>query len=125
MRNMQIYNFNYIDYTEGHREEMIKTFGKNIKNLRLSKKMTQEQVAEMSSINHKYLGEIERGEKCPTAVVVYKISKALNVSMCKLLSIENCSCKTENIFKEVERLFEGRKKKDIEKAMKILDVFFE
>ncbi|MEK6691757.1 MAG: helix-turn-helix transcriptional regulator [Nitrospirota bacterium] len=121
---MQTYNFPIIDDAEGHREEMIKTFGENIKNLRLRKKMTQEQVAEMSSINPKYLGEIERGEKCPTVVVVYKISKALNVSICEILSIDNCPHISADQIRKVERLFSGKDKKDIHKAIRILEVFF-
>lgn len=122
---MDIYNFSQVEDTEEYRGQMIKAFGKNIRNIRLSKNLTQEQLAEMSSINDKYLGEIERGEKNPTAIIVYKLSRSLGISVCELFLIEDCSCRTENRFKEVERLFEGKNKKDIHKAIRILEVFFE
>ncbi|MEK7845731.1 MAG: helix-turn-helix transcriptional regulator, partial [Nitrospinota bacterium] len=66
----------------------------------------------------------ERGEKCPTVVVVYKISKALNVSICEILSIDNCPHISADQIRKVERLFSGKDKKDIHKAIRILEVFF-
>lgn len=125
---MQLYNPSQIFDTEDQEEYrylMLEVFGRNIKNLRLKKKMTQEQVAERAGINHKYLGELERGEKCATALIVYKISKALGVSVCEILSTNDCRCIDENLLKEAERLFEGKKRKDIQKAIRILGVFFE
>ncbi len=96
---MQIYNLSHIDDTEEHRKIMIVTFGRNIKNLRIKKRLTQESLSALAEINEKYLGEIERGEKCPTAVVVYKISKALGVSVCEILSTDDCRCIDENLLK--------------------------
>ena len=125
MKDIEAYNFPQTDDTEKYRELMIEIFGRNIKNLRIKKKLTQEKLSEKAEINHKYLGEIERGEKCPTALVVYKISKALGVSVCEILSTDDCRCIDENLLKEAERLFAGKKRKDIEKAIKILEVYFE
>jgi transcriptional regulator with XRE-family HTH domain len=99
--------------------------GRNIKNLRIKKKLTQEQVGEFAGINPKYLGEIERGEKNPTAVVIYKLSKALGVLVPEILSDKKHPYINEDLLKEVERLFLGKGKKDIQKAIRILEVFFE
>ena len=125
MKDIEAYNPFQFDDTEGHKGQMLKVFGRNIKDLRLKKKLTQEKLSEKAEINHKYLGEIERGEKCPTALVVYTISKALGVSVCEILSTDDCRCIDENLLKEAERLFAGKKRKDIEKAIKILEVYFE
>lgn len=108
-----------------YKAPMVKIFGRNLKNLRIAKGLTQEQLGELAKVNYKYLGEIERGEKCPTAIVVYKISKALGCSVCEILSTEDCRCIDENLLKEAEGLFVGKRRKDVEKAIKILEVFFE
>lgn len=111
--------------TEGYKEMLLEVIGRNIKKLRLKKKLTQEQVSEAANINPKYLGEVERGEKSPSGIVVYKLSQALNVSVCKILSGDNCPCIGKDKLREVEKLFAGKRKRDIEKALKILEVFFE
>lgn len=104
---------------------MIKVFGRNIKNLRVKMGLTQEQVSEMAGINPKYLGEIERGLKNPTALVIYKLTRSLGVPFCEIISIGDCPRIAESSLKEIERLFEGKDRKDIQKAIKILEVFFE
>lgn len=122
---MQLYNHSYVFDAEDDqgRELMLKAFGKNIKNLRIKGGLTQEKLAERAGINGKYLGEIERGEKNPSAVVVYRISQALGVSVSEIFSDDPSI--SEDQIKEVERLFAGKKKKDIQKAIRILEVFFE
>ena len=127
MRDIPAYNFLQVGNDEKYKILMIKAFGRNIKNLRLSKKLTQEKVGELAGINPKYLGEIERGIKNPTAVVIYKLSQALGVSVAEIMSLDNypcCSAKV-NMLRDLERLFEGKDEKDIQKAIKILEVFFE
>lgn len=69
---------------------MNKVFGGNIKRLRLHRKLTQDALGAIAGINPKYLGEIERGEKNPTAVVLYKIAGALKVPVCKIMQDANC-----------------------------------
>lgn len=123
--SMHKYNFSQMEDPEGHRKLILKVFGRNIRNLRLRKKLTQEQVAEIAGIHPKYLGEVERGEKSPTALVVYKISKAIGASVSEILSDKGHPTMSDDLLKEVERLFEGKEKKDIQKALRILEVFFE
>lgn len=125
---MKSYSFSQIfsqENQEDYRELMLEIFGRNIKNLRNENNITQEQLAEMIGINHKYLGEVERGKKSVTALIVYKISKVLNVPICKILSNDDYQCMDEDLFKEIERLFLGKKKKDIEKSIKILQLIFD
>src|SRR5208337_4027868 len=69
---------------------MVKTFGKNLKKLRMARGLTQEQLGELSKVNYKYLGEIERGEKSPTAVVIQRLSVALEVPICEILGASSC-----------------------------------
>lgn len=59
-----------------------------IKYLRLMKSMSQEDLALQAEINTAYFGQVERGLKCPTIDTLYKIAKALEVSLSELLRID-------------------------------------
>jgi transcriptional regulator with XRE-family HTH domain len=124
MRDKDGYNLSQIEDCEKYKVMMLKVFGRNIKNFRLKREMTQEQLAELAGIACNYLGEIERGEKNPTALVVYKLSRALKVPVSKILSDNNNPFINEKYLEEVEKLFEGKRKTDIEKAIKILEILF-
>lgn len=50
-------------------------------------------MAEMASINPKYLGEIERGIKNPTVLIAQRLATALGVPVCEILSKEGCPIK--------------------------------
>lgn len=103
---------------------MLKNIGSNIRASRLKKRLTQEQLSEMALINSKYLGEIERGEKTPSAIVIYRLSQSLNVSICRILSFNKCRCIDKERINNIEKLLSGKNKKDVDKAIKILEVFF-
>lgn len=92
---MKRYSFSQIfsqENQEDYRELMLEIFGRKIKYLRMDNNITQEQLAEMIGINHKYLGEIERGKKSATALIIYKISVVLKVPICKILSDNDYQC---------------------------------
>ncbi|MBI4691210.1 MAG: helix-turn-helix transcriptional regulator [Nitrospirae bacterium] len=122
---MNIYNFLQPDDDKEQRNMMNKSFGRKIRDIRLMKNLTQEKVAETAGINPKYLGEIERGLKGPTALVVYKLSKALEVPICEVLSTDGCPHINGKLMEDIARLFNGRKETERKKAIKILEVFFE
>ena len=124
-RDCKGYNFSQIEEYEEYKWMMLKVFGINIKNCRLRCNLTQEQLAELAGIANNYLGEIERGEKNPTAFVVYKLSRALKVPVSKILSDNDNPYLNEKYLEEVEKLFEGKRKIDIKKAIKILEILFE
>lgn len=125
MEDTDGYNFSQIEEYEKYKGIMLKVFGANIKNFRLMRNLTQEEVGELAGINPKYLGEIERGEKNPTAIVVYKLSHALKVSVSEILTVGNNLHANNKFIKEIERLCEGKGNKDIRKAIKILEILFE
>ena len=55
-------------------------FGKQVAALRRAKGLSQEQFSFRCNINRTYMGEIERGEKSPSLLVIAKIAKALDIS---------------------------------------------
>lgn len=58
-----------------------KILGNNIKNIRLSKNISQEELAFRISSSRNYIGCIERAEKYPSLAILIDISKALNITL--------------------------------------------
>lgn len=65
--------------------------GKRIKEKRISKKLTQEQLGEICELSAAHIGHIERGTRILSVDVLFRIAQALGVSMDYLLfdSVEN------------------------------------
>lgn len=55
--------------------------GLNIKFERTKKKITQEAFAEMVNMSLSHISKIEQGLTSPTALLLYKMSKVLNIQM--------------------------------------------
>lgn len=61
-------------------------FAKNLKRIREEKKMSLDNVAELTNVSKSMLGQIERGESNPTITTVWKIANGLKVSFTTLMS---------------------------------------
>ena len=59
-------------------------FGKRIKYLRTLKKVSQEELAFRCNLNKNYLGDVERGKRNPTLMVIEKIASGLDISLAEL-----------------------------------------
>lgn len=57
------------------------SFGKQVAKIRISKNLTQEQLAFLCNLDRTYIGTIERGEKSATINTITKIANALHVSL--------------------------------------------
>lgn len=63
----------------------IKTeFGKQLRELRLKKGWTQEELADKAGMHFTYIGQIERGVRNPSLINLHKLAKALGISAGKL-----------------------------------------
>ena len=60
--------------------------GKNLRRLRLEKKLGQEKFALEYGFDRTYISGIERGVRNPTVVIVQKLADALGVPIGELLS---------------------------------------
>jgi transcriptional regulator with XRE-family HTH domain len=54
-------------------------FGKNLRAVRISANLTQQQVADKAGVHVNYYARIERGEENPSFEVLEKIIKALKI----------------------------------------------
>ena len=61
--------------------KILEKLGKNLKSLRLDKKFTQEELAEKVGVHPTYIGKLEGGKNNPSAMLLYKISRALDTNL--------------------------------------------
>jgi len=64
-------------------------FAENMKKYRKKAKLTQEKLAEMCGTDHRYIGQIETGARCPSLEYVERIATALKVEPYRLFYDEN------------------------------------
>ena len=63
-----------------------KRLGENIRSLRTAAQITQEKLAEKADLHPVYISQVERGEKAVSVEAVWKISKALRVSVSEIFA---------------------------------------
>ena len=63
-------------------------FGNNLRKYRAMSGKNQEEFAFSADMSAAYLSELERGEKCPTIDTVYKISRALHITIAELIDFD-------------------------------------
>lgn len=66
-------------------EELLQ-IGKNIRTLRLSKRLSQEKLGEVAGLHRTFIGAIERGERNISIVTLHKIASALDTSVADLIT---------------------------------------
>lgn len=66
-------------------QKEVLNFGKNRRKIRLSKKLSQGDVAKVLGVHRSYISGLERGVRNPSLVTVQKVAKALGVSADKLI----------------------------------------
>ena len=69
------------------RDKRLKLFGIRIRDIRKSKGISQEKLAELSNTDRSYMGRIERGEKNVTLTKIFVISAALDVGIIDLFQL--------------------------------------
>jgi transcriptional regulator with XRE-family HTH domain len=67
---------------------ILQKFGLRIKELRSSKNITQENLAELTGLSRQYIGDVERGTRNISLINVEKIAKALGTSLSELFKLK-------------------------------------
>ncbi len=78
------------------KDRILKNIGQRIQKRRISKKLTQEQLADMTGISQKHISRLERGIHTPHFDMIIKIAKALDVSIDTF--VEDLASDNINIF---------------------------
>ena len=58
----------------------------NLRRLRHERKLTQEDIAELTGMSSRYIGSIERARVSPSVTVLGKLADALKVDPCALIT---------------------------------------
>ncbi|MEQ6390032.1 helix-turn-helix transcriptional regulator [Bacillaceae bacterium S4-13-58] len=108
-------------------EEAIKhIIGARIRYLRKEKKLTQEELAHLSSIHPTYIGQLERGEKNPTIETIDRIARSLEISLSELFSFQSLNKEQQDI--QMQKLIDYAQQLDDKErrmVLKIIEVFIE
>lgn len=67
-------------------EEMLVEFGLRLKQLRLAKELSQEQLGMLAHLDRTYISGIERGVRNVGVINIFRIAQALKVSPTELFS---------------------------------------
>jgi len=65
--------------------DMRKLVGKNVRRVRTTKGLTQEQFADRSGFSQQYISDLERGLRNPTVVTLFELAQALETTPVQLL----------------------------------------
>ncbi len=66
--------------------DMRRLVGRNVKRIRLEKRLSQEQFAALSGFTQQYLSDLERGLRNPTILSLYELAQALGVEHVALVA---------------------------------------
>ena len=66
--------------------DMRRLVGENVRQLRMSRGMTQEHLAEVSGFSQQYISDLERGRRNPTVVSLFGLAQALDTTPAELVT---------------------------------------
>lgn len=61
-------------------------FGQVLRHLRKERKLSQEALAFDSGVDRTFISDMERGVKQPTITTIYRLARALNLSVVELIA---------------------------------------
>ncbi|MBP1173868.1 transcriptional regulator with XRE-family HTH domain [Paenibacillus sp. PvR133] len=80
--------------------ELRKQMGTRIRAIRNAKGLTQQKLADIASLDYRYIGALERGERNFSIDTLEKVLTALNVSISELMSSKEHMTEDETIRQE-------------------------
>ena len=69
------------------KDDFSKRLAERLRELRIKRGMKQEQLANMATVHLTYISHLEAGKYHPSAYVLWKVAKALGVSMNELTDL--------------------------------------
>lgn len=105
----------------GDKMENIKfIIGQRIRNYRIQKNLSQEQLSELANCHPTYIGQLERGEKNATLESIQKVAQALNIPLSQLFEKIEEKQNEESIPLQIYDFFSSKNKKEQKYLYQIL-----
>lgn len=70
------------------KKEILIKFGNQVRQLRKERRLSQQQLADITGFHRNYIGMIERGERNPSLVNMEVFATAFGISLSELISLE-------------------------------------
>jgi transcriptional regulator with XRE-family HTH domain len=99
-------------------------FGRNIRAVRDSLKLSREIVAERAGIDADYLGEIERGEKWPALWMTRAIAVVLGVAPAKFFEFDEGTDEAPNVIEKFHEILDSRTSEQQSQALRVIRALF-
>jgi len=61
------------------KKDLPKIFGRVLKQFRLERKLSQQELADYSEVDRAYISQLELGESTPSIVTIFKLAEVLKV----------------------------------------------
>lgn len=98
-----------------------KLLGQRIKELRLARNITQQQLAEMVDIDQRSLSAIECGTNFPTRSLV-KIAQSLNVELKELFDYEHHAINDSEKIKQISSMLQKLNSNDLNVVYRLVKI---
>ena len=106
--------------------DIVKEFGRRVRNYRNKAGLSQEKLAELCGLHATYIGQVERGEKNCTLESADKISKGPGVPLeqliCKINTVDYTETFPNEIYREVQYMGEENQRNILEIIQIISDM---
>jgi len=101
-------------------EESKRLLGARIKELRKTKGLSQEKIAEIVGVDPKHISRIEVGKSYPSLDTLEKIAKALGMELKDFFEFAHNLKSPDNIIKDINRLIKGISEEKLRLILKIV-----
>ncbi|PKN17922.1 MAG: transcriptional regulator [Deltaproteobacteria bacterium HGW-Deltaproteobacteria-6] len=105
---------------ENKRNNKRSLLGRRIREIRISKSLTQEKLGSKADISYKFVGEIERGLQNPSFETLEKIAEALDVELYELFRFEHESTNRKDIEARMTKIVKGISEDDLRQLFFVL-----
>ena len=100
--------------------EINQLFGRRLRALRETRKLTQQQLGDQADLSFKYVGAIERGEENPSLKVITKLAAALGVEPYDLFVFDHEETSPTTLRKKLNGLLKEADVANLQQAVKLL-----
>lgn len=97
----------------------LKKLGLRIRELRKTKRLTQDELSELAEMNSKHLGEVERGIINISIQNLDKIAESLGVPIHRLVDIEHKKSKAE-LLNGIKKMLENANDEQVELIYRVI-----